>query len=257
MTNKSKGNVAITVLDLDTRPSEAAIDKLDAIEGVFRVRVKNVPYRFLTPWTGSVSNEGGHESECFYSIIWDDDNPFITINPLWSDYIEKNYDKLIDFSYQKLASFLQKRNPNVEDILSKLKSPNIIRCNNMFHRYTIVNTENQCGIFDDYGVQVYSSAGRIKQVRSLFFNINYTYTFLTVNQICINEEAEFTTGKRIVMAKYRSPLYKIIDERNYMAQIEDLNSDGENRVKVNGNWYDENGRELYVSNKLTPDYREP
>ena len=39
MTNKSKGNVAITVLDLDTRPSEAAIEKLGAIEGVFRVRV--------------------------------------------------------------------------------------------------------------------------------------------------------------------------------------------------------------------------
>ena len=39
MTNKSKVNVAITVLDLDTRPSEAAIDKLGAIEGVFRVRV--------------------------------------------------------------------------------------------------------------------------------------------------------------------------------------------------------------------------
>ena len=38
MTNKSKGNVAITVLDLDTRPSEAAIEKLGA-EGVFRVRV--------------------------------------------------------------------------------------------------------------------------------------------------------------------------------------------------------------------------
>ena len=215
---------------ISTRLDEAQIKQQ------LQILTKNVPYRFLTPWTGSVSNEGGHESECFYSIIWDDDNPFITINPLWSDYIEKNYDKLIDFSYQKLASFLQKRNPNVEDILSKLKSPNIIRCNNMFHRYTIVNTENQCGIFDDYGVQVYSSAGRIKQVRSLFFNINYTYTFLTVNQICINEEAEFTTGKRIVMAKYRSPLYKIIDERNYMAQIEDLNSDGENRVKVNGNY---------------------
>ena len=236
---------------ISTRLDEAQIKQQ------LQILTKNVPYRFLTPWTGSVSNEGGHESECFYSIIGDDDNPFMTINPLWSDYIEKNYDKLIDFSYQKLASFLQKRNPNVEDILSKLKSPIIIKCNNMFHRYTIVNTENQCGIFDDYGVQVYSSAGRIKQVRSLFFNINYTYTFLTVNQICINEEDEFTTGKRIVMAKYRSPLYKIIDERNYMAQIEDLNSDGENRVKVNGNWYDENGRELYVSNKLTPDYREP
>ena len=39
MTNKSRGNVAITVLDLDTRPSEAAIDKLGTIEGVFRVRV--------------------------------------------------------------------------------------------------------------------------------------------------------------------------------------------------------------------------
>ena len=39
MTNKSKGEVAYTMLDIETAASEDIIKKLQSIDGVFRVRV--------------------------------------------------------------------------------------------------------------------------------------------------------------------------------------------------------------------------
>ena len=39
MTNKSKGEVAYTMLDIETAVSEDIIKKLQSIDGVFRVRV--------------------------------------------------------------------------------------------------------------------------------------------------------------------------------------------------------------------------
>ena len=39
LTNKSKGNNAYTVLDISTVPGDAAIEKLEAVEGIYRVRV--------------------------------------------------------------------------------------------------------------------------------------------------------------------------------------------------------------------------
>lgn len=39
MVNKSKGNVAYTILDLDSKPSASVIEMLEAIDGVFRVRL--------------------------------------------------------------------------------------------------------------------------------------------------------------------------------------------------------------------------
>ena len=39
MTNKSRDQYAYTLLDLESRPEEATMEKLKAIQGVLRVRV--------------------------------------------------------------------------------------------------------------------------------------------------------------------------------------------------------------------------
>jgi hypothetical protein len=39
MTNKSKGDNAYTVVDLSSAPSNAAVARMNAVEGVCRVRV--------------------------------------------------------------------------------------------------------------------------------------------------------------------------------------------------------------------------
>ena len=39
MTNKSRGEVAVTMLDIESKPTDALIEKLSKVEGVYRVRV--------------------------------------------------------------------------------------------------------------------------------------------------------------------------------------------------------------------------
>ena len=71
--------------------------------------LKNVPYRFLSPWISFTSNEdvvaksNDKNARCLYSL--QDDH--ITINPIWSDYLLENYAKLIAFIETELRSFLK------------------------------------------------------------------------------------------------------------------------------------------------------
>ena len=47
----------------------------------------------------------------------------IVINDLWVEYLTKHYKILRDFAFWNLTEFLQKRNPNVPDVPSKLIKP--------------------------------------------------------------------------------------------------------------------------------------
>lgn len=84
-----------------------------------------VPYRFLFPWINISDNKEmelrscSFENECLYAIHGDE----IEINPKWESYLIDNYTILRDFSFWNLTLFLQKRNPNVPDIPSKLIKP--------------------------------------------------------------------------------------------------------------------------------------
>ena len=218
------------------------------IKQQLQILTKNVPSRFLTPWKRSMSNDNSYDSDCLYSLIMDDENPFISISSLWVDYLEKNYEKLIDFSYQELASFLQKRNPRVKDILSIIKGMEKLKCNNI-QRYTVVNMGNKSGIFDDYGVLVFSSTGRIKEINFAYYRFYYTYSSFTVNIIQCDEEMKFSIDKRIINVSYRTPLYKALDENRWFEQIETIiykEKQGYS-IKVLNKWYDEFGNNLHES----------
>ena len=95
------------------------------IRTLLRVFTQNVPYRFLSPWiTHTVNVYVVQESRCYknncpYSITGDT----IEINPTWVDYLTENYVVLRDFSFWNLTIFLQKRNPNVPNLPSKLVKP--------------------------------------------------------------------------------------------------------------------------------------
>lgn len=95
------------------------------IRGLLRVFTLNVPYRFLSPWI-SYTNDSqvvilsqSYTNNCIYSIK--DDS--IEINPVWEKYLNDNYLILRDFTFWNLTLFLQKRNPNVPDVSSKLVKP--------------------------------------------------------------------------------------------------------------------------------------
>lgn len=85
----------------------------------------NVPYRFLSPWIPRssdaqvVAQSHVFTNGCPYSIV----DKSIVIDHLWVDYLISYSSILKDFSFWNLSIFLQKRNPNVPDIPSKLVRP--------------------------------------------------------------------------------------------------------------------------------------
>lgn len=71
--------------------------------------LKNVPYRFLSPWipftdnSDVVEKSNYPETRCPYALH---DN-HITINPIWGDYLIDNYDKLAQFIDNELRIYLK------------------------------------------------------------------------------------------------------------------------------------------------------
>lgn len=100
------------------------IDKAE-IRKILHVLSLNVPYWFLTPWIpNSTVRQVVEQSQIFYNgcpyaII----DKSIIIDNLWVDYLIANAAILKDFTFWNLSVFLQKRNPNVPDIPSKLVRP--------------------------------------------------------------------------------------------------------------------------------------
>jgi hypothetical protein len=100
---------------------------LDAprIKSLLRKFTLNVPYRFLSPWIAYttdadvVRRSRTFDGGCLYAITGD----AIDINPAWEGYLNDNYTILRDYSFWNLTVFLQKRNPNVPDVPSKLVKP--------------------------------------------------------------------------------------------------------------------------------------
>ena len=95
---------------------------LDRVKDFLRVFILNVPYRFLSPWITYTSDAEVVEksrlfhNNCLYALKGET----VELNPVWMDYLNDHYDLLRNFAFRNLAVFLQKRNPDVSDILSKL-----------------------------------------------------------------------------------------------------------------------------------------
>lgn len=101
------------------------LDNLDENKKYMRIFIKNVPYRFLSPWikytydNDVVEKSKKFENNCLYAINGEE----IIINDNWKDYLIENYAILIDFAFWNLTEFLQKRNPNVPNLSAKLVKP--------------------------------------------------------------------------------------------------------------------------------------
>lgn len=116
-------------------PIDASKDKIkrillenlndNRIKSLLRVFSLNVPYRFLSPWISYTTDRDVEyrsqrfDSNCLYALHGES----IKVNPAWIDYLTEHYSILHDFSFWNLTLFLQKRNPNVPDVPSKLIKP--------------------------------------------------------------------------------------------------------------------------------------
>jgi len=103
---------------------------------IIRVFKQNVPYWFLSPWIKSYDPREvmflsqSFLNNCPYAIKGET----IEINPKWEQYLNDNYLILRDFTFWNLTIFLQKRNPNVPDVPSKLVKP-VLRDSLVKQRY--------------------------------------------------------------------------------------------------------------------------
>ena len=85
----------------------------------------NVPYRFLSPWIPKATDAQVEVlsreffNNCPYSILGKE----ICVDDFWKEFLTLNAAILKDFTFWNLAAFVQKRNPNVPDIPSKLVRP--------------------------------------------------------------------------------------------------------------------------------------
>lgn len=101
------------------------LDNLNGTKKFLRIFTLNVPYRFLSPWIkytydeDVVAKSQRFENDCLYAIYGDE----IVINDNWVEYLTEHYTILRDFAFWNLTEFLQKRNPNVPDVPSKLIKP--------------------------------------------------------------------------------------------------------------------------------------
>lgn len=102
--NKSTNGIVIDSILLDY------YDKWE-LKTLLSPLLKNVPYRFLSPWIPFTSNDdvvvksNNSDSRSPYSL--QDDH--ITINPIWGNYFLENYDKLTQFVEKELRLYLKIR----------------------------------------------------------------------------------------------------------------------------------------------------
>lgn len=110
--------------------------------------------------------------------------------------------------------------------------------------YIIDNKQNRCSIIDNRGERVFSSDGELIRLNRIFYKINYTDSFVSMNIIQEDGKGKFSYGRRILSVKYRSPLYGRLDKRNYLTQFKAVKYDDscdEYYIQVDDRWYGSSG----------------
>ena len=110
--------------------------------------------------------------------------------------------------------------------------------------YFIENERNRCYIIDNRGERVFSSDGELIRLNGIFYKINYTDSFVSMNIIQEDGKGKFSYGRRILSVKYRSPLYGRLDKRNYLTQFKAVKYDDscdEYYIQVDDRWYGSSG----------------
>lgn len=101
------------------------------VRGKVKKLLDNVPYWFLSPWFPQKSRHDiiilsqSYENSCLYALSGTGENLMVTANPLWQNYLQKNYQILRDFAFWNLSLFLQSKNPNIPNIANKLIRPEV------------------------------------------------------------------------------------------------------------------------------------
>ena len=89
----------------------------------------HVPYRFLSPWinytkdSDVIERSHTYENGCLCSLQKTDNELYVTLNPVWTKYLQDYYGILTDFTNWNLTLYLQQRNPSIPNLPNKLQKP--------------------------------------------------------------------------------------------------------------------------------------
>ena len=110
--------------------------------------------------------------------------------------------------------------------------------------YTIENYSNRCNIIDNKGQRVFRSSGQLIRLDNEFYRVNYVYSSISMNLVQIDSDGVFVLKRCILRAPSRSPLYKDLDEQDYLKQFKAViydNRYNEYYVQVGERWYGSSG----------------
>ena len=222
--------------------------------------IKYVPYRFLSPWFKAFCSDEEYialskqyKNNCLYALMTETNNPFIIINPSWEKYLRENCDELIDFSFNELFHFLQDKNPYITDLRKKIDTRTYDDVSSVYNKAIEPNVINEiiiknegrfCSLCDKDGDTLYSSSGKIINLKSSYYRLTYTYSSFYVNLIVQNVYGSFHTGERIINAQYKSDLHDKLNKDIYHEQIEAIKCDDKNNcyyIQIDDIWYNNSG----------------
>lgn len=170
-----------------------------------------VPHWFLSPWFGTnkskkdiYSGSKNFDNECLYALYQDR----IELNANWLVYLIKNIRFLKDFCFWNLAVFLQKRNPGIPEIPSKLVKPAI--------RNSLSNQRNNFWnlVFDELGEMecIYTGEKLNKSKYAVEHFIPYSYVCHDLIWNLIPADPQFNSHKSNKLPRlddYFDRFYKI------------------------------------------------
>ncbi len=129
-------NELFNILNVEKRiQRKALIYRLQNLEWLFNIEklYRYVPYRFLRPWfptlngipdsrvnqeIGNLASEKFHHPDFLPMYKFSAEG--IILQPRWHSYMQKHYSILFDYALWELLSFVQRRNPNVPGLSTKL-----------------------------------------------------------------------------------------------------------------------------------------
>ena len=110
--------------------------------------------------------------------------------------------------------------------------------------YIIENNLNRCYIIDNRGERLFSSDGQLIRLNNVFYIVKYSNPYISIYLIQKDDQGLFVLKRRILSARYHSPLIENLDEKNYLRQIRDVKYDSrhdEYYVQIGERWYGSSG----------------
>lgn len=143
---------------------------------------------------------------------------------------------------------------SLDEIVSEEISQDVNEENNYINDifdFSIENTSNSCSIKNRNGERVFVDTGKLKIINGTPYRFNRKPECLTVKGV-VRYGNNWVKGDILLVAYNNSELYSILNQDDYIAEIEDLMVEANqklNRIKVNGIWFDYKGDALVANNR--------